>query len=111
MKAFLRATARGYEAAASDPQQASAMLVEESKGALNTQFALKSQEFDSQVCLPHSSPSRSRLGQVTHVQLSQVASASFAAAVKDFHGVCQYVEGLGGCGVPSDSLLCSFSTI
>ena len=56
MKAFLRATARGYEAAAADPQRASAMLVEESKGALNPEFALKSQGYASKVDVPFSGP-------------------------------------------------------
>ncbi len=47
MKAFLRATARGYEAAAADPQKAAALLVEESTGALNPEFTRKSQEYAS----------------------------------------------------------------
>ena len=51
MKAFLRATARGYEAAAADPQRAAALLVEESKGALNPDFAQKSQEYASKVSI------------------------------------------------------------
>ena len=49
MKAFLRATARGYETAAADSLKASAVLVEESKGALDKDFALKSQEYASKV--------------------------------------------------------------
>lgn len=51
VKAFLRATARGYEAAAADPQKAASLLVEESKGALDAQFAQESQEFASKVWL------------------------------------------------------------
>ena len=49
MKAFLRATARGYESAAADPLKASTLLVEESRGALDKDFALKSQEYASKV--------------------------------------------------------------
>ncbi len=49
MEAFLRATARGYETAAADSLKASAVLVEESKGALDKDFALKSQEYASKV--------------------------------------------------------------
>ena len=49
MKAFLRATAQGYEYAAAHPQEAAALLVEESKGVLDKDFAVKSQEFASKV--------------------------------------------------------------
>ena len=49
MKAFLRATARGYETAAADPQKAAGLLVEECKGALIPDFAQKSQEYASKV--------------------------------------------------------------
>lgn len=49
MEAFLRATARGYETAAADSLKASAVLVVESKGALDKDFALKSQEYASKV--------------------------------------------------------------
>ena len=49
MRAFLRATSRGYQAAAADPQRAADMLVEESQGALNPDFARKSQEFACKV--------------------------------------------------------------
>ena len=49
IKTFLGATARGYEYAASHPQEAAALLVKESKGALDKDFAVKSQEFVSKV--------------------------------------------------------------
>ena len=49
VRAFLSATARGYEMAAADPQRASALLVEESRGALDAQFALRSQVYASKV--------------------------------------------------------------
>lgn len=49
MRAFLSATARGYEMAAAHPQRASALLVEESRGALDAQFALSSQAYASKV--------------------------------------------------------------
>ena len=49
MKAFLGATARGYEYAAAHPQKAAALLVEESKGVLDKEFAVKSQDFASRV--------------------------------------------------------------
>ena len=49
MKAFLGATAQGFEYAAAHPQKAAALLVEESKGVLDKEFAVKSQEFVSKV--------------------------------------------------------------
>ncbi len=49
MKAFFEATGRGYEYAAAHPQEAAALLVEESRGVLDKDFAVKSQEFASKV--------------------------------------------------------------
>ena len=51
VRAFLSATARGYEMAAAHPQRASALLVEESRGALDAQFALSSQAYASKVAI------------------------------------------------------------
>ncbi|CAK0743552.1 hypothetical protein CVIRNUC_001479 [Coccomyxa viridis] len=47
MEAFFEATGRGYEYAAAHPQEAAALLVEESRGVLDKDFAVKSQEFAS----------------------------------------------------------------
>ena len=59
IKAFLGATAQGYQYAAAHPQEAAALLVEESKGTLDKDFAVKSQESVSKVrARPARTPSR-----------------------------------------------------